>query len=72
MDSKGSKMTDTTPLVQIKAALQTLKSEIKNFELRIGVVGYALCVMAMHHYDMIHNSILDSVLQRCSVMCLYA
>ncbi|OQR99027.1 Intraflagellar Transport Protein 57 [Achlya hypogyna] len=42
MDSKGSKMTDTTPLVQIKAALQTLKAEIKNFELRIGVVGHTL------------------------------
>ncbi|RHY94043.1 hypothetical protein DYB37_002170 [Aphanomyces astaci] len=42
MDSKGSKMTDTSPLVQIKAALQTLKVEIKNFELRIGVVGHTL------------------------------
>ncbi|OQS04847.1 Intraflagellar Transport Protein 57 [Thraustotheca clavata] len=42
MDSKGSKMTDTSPLVQIKAALQTLKLEIKNFELRIGVVGHTL------------------------------
>ncbi|CAK4322830.1 unnamed protein product [Aphanomyces euteiches] len=40
MDNKGSKMTDTSPLVQIKAALQTLKAEIKNFELRIGVVGH--------------------------------
>ncbi|ETW08581.1 hypothetical protein H310_01130 [Aphanomyces invadans] len=42
MDNKGSKMTDTSPLVQIKAALQTLKAEIKNFELRIGVVGHTL------------------------------
>ncbi|KAF0698776.1 Aste57867_10634 [Aphanomyces stellatus] len=42
MDNKGSKMTDTSPLVQIKGALQTLKAEIKNFELRIGVVGHTL------------------------------
>ncbi|KDO32853.1 hypothetical protein SPRG_02545 [Saprolegnia parasitica CBS 223.65] len=49
MDSKGSKMTDTTPLVQIKSALQTLKGEIKNFELRIGVVGHTLLQSKSKH-----------------------
>lgn len=38
MDDRGSKMTDTTPLVQIKEALKTLNAEIKHFDLRIGVV----------------------------------
>lgn len=42
MDDRGSKMTDTSPLVQIKEALKTLAVEIKNFDLRIGVVRYEL------------------------------
>ncbi|GMH74795.1 hypothetical protein TL16_g06558 [Triparma laevis f. inornata] len=42
MDSRGSSMTDTSPLVNIKAALQDIKVEINNFELRIGVVGQSL------------------------------
>ncbi|TMW57485.1 hypothetical protein Poli38472_003410 [Pythium oligandrum] len=42
MDERGSKMTDTSPLVAIKEALKTLNAEIKNFELRIGVVGHTL------------------------------
>ena len=42
MDSRGSSMTDTSPLVKIKAALQDIKTEINDFELRIGVVGHTL------------------------------
>ncbi|KAJ0397689.1 hypothetical protein P43SY_002395 [Pythium insidiosum] len=42
MDERGSKMTDTSPLVAIKDALKALNAEIKNFELRIGVVGHTL------------------------------
>jgi len=42
MDSRGNSMTDTSPLVQIKRALQSLREEIKTFELRIGVVGHSL------------------------------
>ncbi|DBA04145.1 TPA: hypothetical protein N0F65_004253 [Lagenidium giganteum] len=42
MDERGSKMTDTSPLVQIKEALKALSAEIKTFELRIGVVGHTL------------------------------
>jgi estrogen-related receptor beta like 1 len=42
MDSRGSSMTDTTPLVKIRAALQDIKVEINHFELRIGVVGHTL------------------------------
>lgn len=42
MDERGAKMTDTSPLVAIKDALKTLAVEIKNFELRIGVVGHTL------------------------------
>ncbi|TYZ57500.1 hypothetical protein PybrP1_004343 [[Pythium] brassicae (nom. inval.)] len=42
MDDRGSKMTDTSPLVQIKEALKTLSAEIKHFDLRIGVVSHTL------------------------------
>ena len=38
MDEKGKNMTDTTPLVKLKAALQDIKVEIKNFDVRIGVL----------------------------------
>lgn len=42
MNSRGDSMTDTSPLVQIKKALQKVKEDIKTFELRIGVVGHTL------------------------------
>lgn len=42
MENRGSSMTDTSPLVKIKAALQALKTEAHNFELRIGIVGHTL------------------------------
>jgi len=42
MDSRGNSMTDTSPLVQIKQALTSLRDEIKTFELRIGVVSHSL------------------------------
>lgn len=42
LDTRGAKMTDTSPLVRIKEALKALASEIKTFELRIGVVGHTL------------------------------
>ncbi len=42
MDDRGASMTDTSPLVKIKQALQNLKSEVKELELRIGVVGHSL------------------------------
>ncbi len=42
MDDRGASMTDTSPLVKIKQALQNLKAEVKELELRIGVVGHSL------------------------------
>eukprot|EP00638_Chattonella_subsalsa_P005158 CAMPEP_0117753962 /NCGR_PEP_ID=MMETSP0947-20121206/12551_1 /TAXON_ID=44440 /ORGANISM="Chattonella subsalsa, Strain CCMP2191" /LENGTH=418 /DNA_ID=CAMNT_0005572971 /DNA_START=148 /DNA_END=1404 /DNA_ORIENTATION=+ len=41
-DNHGQSMTDTSPLVKIKAALQNIKVEIKNFDIRLGVVGHTL------------------------------
>lgn len=35
-------MTDTAPLMRVKSALTKLRAEIKDMELRIGVVGHSL------------------------------
>jgi len=42
MDSRGNSMVDTSPLQKIRKALTKLKSEIKQMELRIGVVSQSL------------------------------
>lgn len=41
-DDHGQSMTDTSPLVKIKAALQALKAETRTFDVRLGVVGHTL------------------------------
>lgn len=38
-ESKDSGMNDTSPLVRMKGALQQIKKEIYDYELRIGVVA---------------------------------
>lgn len=42
MNDRGSQMSEASPLVSIKQALQQIKSEIKTFDLRIGVVSHSL------------------------------
>lgn len=42
MDERNSGMTDTSPVVRIKKALQTLKRQIKEMELRMGVLSHTL------------------------------
>merc|ERR1712023_77863 len=42
MSDRSNSMTDSQPLKQIKDALNRIKSEIKTFELRIGVVNHTL------------------------------
>lgn len=41
-EERGSSMTDTKPLVRMKDALKNLQEEMKEMELKIGVVGYTL------------------------------
>lgn len=43
-ESKDSGMHDTSPLVRIKAALQQIKAEVHQFDLRIGVVAHSVLV----------------------------
>ena len=42
MEERNSSVTDTSPLVRIKKALQRLKQEIKEMELRVGVLCHTL------------------------------
>ncbi|KNE59597.1 hypothetical protein AMAG_03855 [Allomyces macrogynus ATCC 38327] len=42
MDDLGSGMTDSKPLINIKSALQRLKAEIKQMDLRTGVLEHTL------------------------------
>ncbi|CAH1796466.1 unnamed protein product [Owenia fusiformis] len=42
MEERGTSMTDGTPLVKIKQALQNLKKEITQMEIRMGVVEHVL------------------------------
>ena len=49
MESRGSSMTDTSPLVRIKKALAKIKKEIMTMELRMGVVGHTLMQAKVRH-----------------------
>jgi len=42
VNNRGTSMTDSSILIQIKTALQSIRKEIQNFEVRIGVVGHTL------------------------------
>ena len=42
-------MTDTSPLVRIKKAFAALRTEVKDLELRIGVVGHSLMQAKVGH-----------------------
>mmetsp|Transcript_29515 Transcript_29515/g.42222 ORF Transcript_29515/g.42222 Transcript_29515/m.42222 type:complete len:443 (-) Transcript_29515:207-1535(-) len=40
VNEKGKSMSDTTPLLNLKTALQNIKLEIKNFDVRIGILNH--------------------------------
>lgn len=42
LDERGSSLSDASPLVRIKAAISTLRSELGRMEVRIGVVNHTL------------------------------
>lgn len=42
VDELGKKMADTTPLVNIKESLKRIKSEIKQMDLRIGMLMHTI------------------------------
>lgn len=59
MTDRNNSMTDTTPLRKISNSLNTLKEEVKQMELRIGVVGQTLLqakVRHQHHQQQMQTS----------------
>lgn len=49
-ESRGSSMTDTGPLVRMKKAMKKLKGEIKEMEIRIGVLSHTLMQAKMREH----------------------
>ena len=47
MDQRGQSMTDTSPLIKMKAALAKLRTEAKQLEIRIGVTSHTLVLKKM-------------------------
>jgi hypothetical protein len=42
MEERGSTMADASPLIRIKAALSAMRSEIKDLDVQLGVLGHAV------------------------------
>ena len=42
VDEKGNRMTDTSPLIQIKTTLKDIKAEIRDYDLQIGILEHNL------------------------------
>jgi len=47
LEERGSNISDTSPVVKIKEALQTLKTELTEMEVRIGVVEHSLLQVSL-------------------------
>eukprot|EP00873_Tetraselmis_striata_P036081 jgi/Tetstr1/456345/TSEL_043081.t1 len=47
LEERGSNISDTSPVVKIKEAINTLKSELLNMEVRIGVVEHSLLQVSL-------------------------
>jgi estrogen-related receptor beta like 1 len=49
LEERGSSMTDTSPLIRIKASLAALRAEVKAMDLQIGVLGHAVMQSKITH-----------------------
>ena len=55
LEKRGDRMTDTTPLMKLKDALDTINKDIKNFDLQI-----ALLVSSLESF-LISDAVSDSI-----------
>lgn len=55
MEDRGSSMTDGAPLVKIKRALDRLKTESTQMDIRIGVIEHILMQARMRDKSIMHN-----------------
>ena len=49
LQQRGASMTDTSPLVRVKAALTALRGESKALDLQLGVLGHAVMQSRVAH-----------------------
>jgi estrogen-related receptor beta like 1 len=49
LENLGSNLTDASPLVRLKAAMSSLREELKGMELRIGVVAHNLMSLSLQN-----------------------
>lgn len=55
MEEAGTSMTDGSPLIKIKKAMDNIKSDMKNMDIRIGVLEHILLQSKLRHKDLIHE-----------------
>eukprot|EP00798_Chlamydomonas_sp_ICE-L_P025833 gene25833-11510_t len=61
MDEKGTNISDATPVVRMKNAIKKLADELKEMEVRIGVVSHTLVGVSMKNKRMLQaQAALDS------------
>jgi estrogen-related receptor beta like 1 len=49
IEEKGNSVTDTSPLIKVKAALSSIRSECRSLDLQIGVVSHAVLQARITH-----------------------
>jgi len=54
-ESKDSGIHDTSPLIKIKTALQQIKNDIYNYDMRIGVVSNSLLIARINDHQRLRN-----------------
>lgn len=51
LDERGSSISDTTPVVNIKAAIKSLKGELRDMSVRTGVLQHQLLQISLKKPD---------------------
>ncbi|KAG1670197.1 hypothetical protein FOA52_014973 [Chlamydomonas sp. UWO 241] len=61
MEERGSNISDATPVVRIKGAIQKLGAELHEMEVRIGVVSHTLLQLSMKNRRALHAQAAESL-----------
>ncbi|XP_025425877.1 intraflagellar transport protein 57 homolog isoform X2 [Sipha flava] len=64
MDERGSSMTDGTPLINIKKAIGTIKRDIMEMDVRIGVLQHGYFISKVHEKSIIQDTIMRPLFPR--------
>jgi len=61
MDERGSSMTDGTPLINIKKAIATIRTDIMEMDVRIGVLQHGFFMSKVHEKSVIQDTIIRPI-----------